>query len=196
LSAAAPIVGLETCRNLSENPSLRSTDKQLAARQTIADDTPALSPRARKGGLIGRPSDARLKNNHRNSISCGRRGPAARSRCNSTWHNPRVSAALAAPPIEKSFTLVIDDACSKSAGHARDDTGAGRAEPLQFEPRHLGHSYIEQQVAALSRVVICEERAGRWKTLPQSIRPRSINRSPCQTARLHAAPNERLSVRC
>jgi hypothetical protein len=36
--------------NLSENPSLRSTDKQLAARQTIADDTPALSPHARTGG--------------------------------------------------------------------------------------------------------------------------------------------------
>src|SRR3984893_7256070 len=30
----------------------------------------------------------------------------------------------------------------------------------------------------------CEERAGRSKTLPQSTRPRSINRSPCLTARL------------
>jgi hypothetical protein len=49
------------------------------------------------------------------------------------------------------------------AGCARDDTGAGRAELLlQFEPGHLGHSYIEQQVAALSRVIIWNERAGRW----------------------------------
>ena len=34
---------------------------------------------------------------------------------------------------------------------------------LQFEPSHLGHSYIEQQAAASSRVVICEERVRRWK---------------------------------
>jgi hypothetical protein len=147
-------------------------------------------PTPEREGLIGRPSDARLKNNHRNSISCGRRGPAARSCCNSTWHNPRVSAALAAPPIEKSFTLVIDDACSKSCWPRSRRYRSRSSELLrQFESGHLGHSYIEQQVAALSRVVICDERAGRWKTLPQSTWPRSINRSPCLTARLHAAPN-------
>ena len=34
---------------------------------------------------------------------------------------------------------------------------------LQFEPGHLGHTHIEQQAAATSRVVIFEKRARRWK---------------------------------
>jgi hypothetical protein len=49
------------------------------------------------------------------------------------------------------------------------------------------HRNIEQQVAALSPVIIWNERAGRWNASTE-YRPRSINRSPCLTARLHAAP--------
>ena len=58
------------------------------------------------------------------------------------------------------------------------DSGAGRAELLQFEPRHLGHSYIEQQVAALSRVVVpAKVRSPTLGTSPFGVRAARVSKA-------------------